>query len=169
MSTALLLLLACTTGQPAVTQASAVALDAAEAECAVCSMFVSEQPAPRGQFVYRDGTHHFVCSIEEMRAIMQTPSPLGRPVAAFVEVLPSGFDPSTNTTAPLPWVSAEEAWFVFGAGRPLVMGTPVLSFSSSDEALRQAATLGTTPIRWPDLVKTPFDAVPTSAHRTPRK
>lgn len=136
-----------------------------QAECAVCGMVVAEQPAPRGQLVYRDGTHHHVCSVEELRAQAQQRSPLGQPVALYVEVLP---DPAAELTAEQPWVPVEEASFVFGADRPFVMGRPVLAFDDSLAADAAARALGTTAVPWDDLYTTPFPEIPARALTGPR-
>jgi len=126
-------------------------------------MFVSEQPTPRGQVAYRDGTHHFVCSLDELRAVVQHPNPLGDPVAVYVEALPTDFTLASTSTDRLPWIPAEEAHFVFGASRPLVMGLPALSFSTAEEARRHALPMGTTPVRWYDMLNTPFGTPPPEA------
>lgn len=134
--------------------------DLTDAMCAVCGMVVAEQPAPRGQAVYRDGTHLHTCSLGDLRALVQAPSPRGAPVAVYVEDLGPSFDPAANDTAERAWVSVEAAWFVFGAERPLVMGLPVLSYGDEAAARAAAVELGAAPARWEALVATPFNAAP---------
>jgi len=159
--------LACLGGGPAAAPVTAAPSSLAHAECAVCGMVVSEQPSPRGQVVYRDGTHAHVCSIEELRALAQERSARGAPVAVYVEVLPASFDPSQTDAAPLPWSPADEARFVFGASRRGVMGEPVLSFVDPAAAHRAAAQLGTEPVDWSALRDTPFHQVPAAAGAVP--
>ena len=130
------------------------------AECAVCGMMVAEQPAPRGQVVYRDRTHAHFCSIGDLRASLQAPSPHGKATHVYVEALPAAVDPALTNTAPLPWVDAQQAWFVFGAERPLVMGLPVLSFADSEAANAVAKRLGQPVVRWPTVIDTPFHTLP---------
>ena len=139
------------------------------AECSVCGMVVGEQPAPRGQVAYRDGSHAHVCSIEELRAIVQNPSSKGRPVGMFVEALPVGVEPTSTSNAELPWRSVHDVWFVFGTARPGVMGEPVLVFAERSTANLHATKLGTQEVSWTALEQTPFNRTPVEAgvHSTP--
>ena len=130
------------------------------AECEVCGMTVSAQPAPRGQLIYRDGTHPYFCSLGELRAALQARSPHGEPLAIYVETLPRDVDPDTLDTAPLPWVRAEQAWYVFGASRPQIMGLPGLSFASEADARAAAERLGLQAVPWSTVLDIPFDRVP---------
>ena len=130
------------------------------AECSVCGMVVREQPAPRGQVVLREGQHLHFCSIGDLRAWLDAPSALGAPVATYVEVLPADQDPLSISSAPHPWVQAEDAWYVFGARRPGVMGLPVLTWTDAGVARRVAHQLGTEPARWSDVRATSFNAIP---------
>ena len=130
------------------------------ASCEVCGMMVSEQPSPRAQLVYRDGTHAHFCSMGELRATVQARSPHGEPVALYVEALPADFDPAANQTAPLPWVPAESAHYLTGADRPLVMGVPVLSFADAESAELLAARPGLSETTWTALRDTPFNLSP---------
>ena len=157
-----LALLACSGSTTVQSTVSLEAQAIEEAECAVCGMIVGEQPAPRGQVVRRDGTHEFVCSVEELRALTQNPSSKGKPRAVYVEALPTTLSSSGDTT-PLPWVPVDEAWFVFGAERRGVMGTPVLAFGDEAAARLQGDSLGSTPVRWAPLRDTPFSSVPQEA------
>ena len=131
-----------------------------DAMCGVCGMVVSEQPSPRAQVVFRDGTHQHLCSLDEFRATAQSPSPHGKPLALYVEALPESFQISANNTAALSWIPAEEAFFVYGAKRPLVMGHAGLSFSNEAVALKAAKSLDTSVLRWADLRDTPFHTIP---------
>jgi len=148
----------------AVANVSAAPIDGAE--CAVCGMTVGEQLAPRGQAVFRDGTHAHVCSVQELRALVQAPSSRGAPVAVYVEALPDDFDVATGSSAALPWISADEARFVYGASRPMIMGEPALVFADDAGAAAAARALGAGVVRWPALRDTPFNNVP-SEWRTP--
>ncbi|MBW2253559.1 MAG: nitrous oxide reductase accessory protein NosL [Deltaproteobacteria bacterium] len=131
-------------------------------ECAACGMVVREQPAPRGQVVYRGGEHRFTCSLGDLRATLQNPDPLGRPERVYVEVLPEGFDAASADPAPHPWMPAEDAWYVFGAKRPHVMGIPVLSFADREAAEVAATSYSTAPVPWEAVLRTPFNETPPS-------
>ncbi len=116
----------------ATASASPELLDAQE--CDACGMLVNEQPSPRGQVIYRDGTHAHFCSIGDLLVALEARSPHGSAEHVFVESLPVDFDPRTSSTTPLPWMVAEEGTYVVGVSRERVMGVPVLSFASSDHA-----------------------------------
>jgi len=132
------------------------------AECAVCGMVVREQPAPRGQVVMRGGAHRFTCSLGDLRALLQSPDPLGHPERVWVEALPEDVDPAIADIGPHPWIRAEEGWYVFGAERSGVMGIPVLSFADREAAEAVAARLSTTPLPWEAVARTPFNEIPPS-------
>jgi nitrous oxide reductase accessory protein NosL len=168
MTVLLLSILACGTLTDDAATSRAVPEPIGLAECAVCGMVVGEQPSPRGQLVYRDGSHDHVCSIEELRALAQQPSARGRPTGVFVEVLPADFDPTSTSTDPLPWSDAQDAWYVFGAPRSGVMGEPVLAFPDRATASRFAEPLGSKPLPWSSLEQTPFHAIPDDAGIPPK-
>lgn len=138
------------------TRASSIAATS----CEVCGMVVAEQPAPRGQLVYRDGTRAHFCSLGELRASVQGRSPHGSPVALYVEALPADFDPATNTAVEHPWIPAEGATYLTGATRPMVMGLPLLSFADEEEARAAAARLGLGVADWSAVRDTPFNTLP---------
>lgn len=104
-------------------------------ECGVCGMSVAMQPAPRAQVVHRDGTRRFFCSIADWQLDMSAPSPHGRVVASFVEVLDADSNPMTSSTEPHRWVAAPDVSYVVDITRPGVMGKPVLTFD--DPALAE--------------------------------
>ena len=152
-----LLLVAC--GQPqAAADVSLEPRQAGTAECSVCGMVVGEQPAPRGQVVHRDGQHAFFCSIGDLRAWLQTPSPAGRPERVWVEVLPSDFDVDSRDTSAHPWLVADAAVHVVGVPRGGIMGLPVLSFA--DPTAAEAAVPGARTTTWHSLLSTPFNQLP---------
>ena len=163
---ALFLMLACGSGSavdPVALEAEPIAL----AECGVCGMVVGEQPSPRAQVVYRDGTHLHTCSIEEARALAQHPGPRGRAAAVWVESLPADFDWTQTSTETLPWVDAKAASYVFGAERTRVMGVPVLSYADPDVASKVAHKLGTKPVSWTEMLDAPVPQIPSAADWTP--
>lgn len=129
-------------------------------ECAVCGMVVDEQPAPRGQVRHRGGEHRFTCSLGDLRAYVQAPNPLGAPTEVWVEDLGAGWDPAGSAADEKPWIAASEASYVVGLRRSGVMGLPVASFSSAEEAQRLAAPEGRKTTGWAELESTPFNAVP---------
>lgn len=154
-----LLLGACSSG-PASSELNVAPADLVDAECAVCGMVVGEQPAPRGQVVYRDGTHVHTCSIADLRALVQAPSPRGAPRAVYVEGLEASFDPASTDAAPRPWIAADDAWFVFGATRPMVMGLPVLTYADEAVATVVADGLSGSRARWDAVSTTSFNQAP---------
>lgn len=160
--TALLLIAAaCGTTAPAPT-GPAVPVTMQGAACDVCGMMVREQPAPRGQLAYRDGTHAHACAVGDLRALVETPSPHGAVTDVWVETLPGDFDPSAPAGAPLPWMPAADAWFVVGLERPGTMGRPALSFATSTAAEQAAQRLGGRVVRWTALTATPSHLDPPS-------
>jgi nitrous oxide reductase accessory protein NosL len=122
------------------------------AECSVCSMIVAEQPSPRAQVIYRDGTRHHLCSLADLSIEIQTPSSNGKPIATYVESLPSNFDPKKNLVIPLPWINANDAVYILGFQRPRVMGTPILSFSKSNGQIFQSNYSETVSVDWKELI-----------------
>lgn len=120
-------------------------------ECAACGMIVREQPSPRGQVVHRDGERAFFCSIADMHSYLEAPSPHGAVVATHVEVLAVDDDPAARSTAPERWVNAEEAAYVLGVPRRMIMGEPVLVYASHEDAERAAERLGGRTMNWTTL------------------
>ncbi len=113
-------------------QASAVPFGGAE--CGACGMVVREQPAPRSQLVYHDGTRVFFCSVGNLVQYMQSPSPHGSVERVYVEVLDPKADPRQPSKALRPWVDAHQAAFVLGVKRGHIMGEPVLAYASRSAA-----------------------------------
>jgi nitrous oxide reductase accessory protein NosL len=128
--------------------------------CDVCGMFVSGQPAPRGQVLYRDGTHAHACAVGDLRALVQAPSAHGAVIATWVETVPAGFDPAAPAGAPLPWMPADDGWYVVGFARPGTMGRPTLAFATQEAARAAAERVGGRVVRWPALREAP-------SHRDP--
>lgn len=136
-----LLLAACSSErEPAAEAAQGPApIDAQEG--AVCGMIVSDQSAPRGQVIHRDGTRAFLCSIGDLLAYLAVPSPHGTPKAVLVEVMDPGEDPMESHRGPHPWLEAGEATYVVGIPRRSIMGEPVLVYP--DLATAEAVIGGT--------------------------
>jgi nitrous oxide reductase accessory protein NosL len=103
-------------------------------ECEVCGMSVAMQPAPRAQAVHRDGTRFFFCSIADWSMHVGAPSPHGRVVASFVEVVEAAGESAQPDTAPHAWVPAQDASYVLGIDRPGVMGEPVFTHRDAGAA-----------------------------------
>jgi len=131
-----------------------------EAECDVCGMVVREQPAPRGQLLYQDGSRAYVCSIGDLRADLAAPSPHGKVVATWVESLPADFDPAAPPDGALPWIPADQARFVVGFARAGTMGQPGLSYADQAEAEAEAKKVGGHVVSWAQLQAAGFNAVP---------
>lgn len=120
-------------------------------ECAACRMLVREQSAARAQLIHRDGTRHFFCSIGDLLAYRQAPSPHGEVLAIYVETLDPAADPRAYSVEPRPWVPAESAHYVTGVAKPLVMGRPVLVFDTAEAARAAANAYGGTVVPWSEL------------------
>lgn len=120
-------------------------------ECGACGMIVREQSSARAQLVHRDGTRHFFCSIGDLLAYLEAPSPHGAVRATYVEALDPGADPREFSVEPRPWVSAESAHFVTGVAKPRVMGRPVLVYETAEQARAAATQYGGTVVPWHDL------------------
>jgi copper chaperone NosL len=145
----------------AVTGAASLApTELAGHECVVCGMVVSEQPAPRGQVVHRDGEHLFTCSLGDLRAYLQTPTARGEATGVWVEALPAGHDPLGRSPAKQPWVAAAQAHYVVGLDLPGIMGHPVLSFGAAATAEGALALPGARRVTWDQLLQTPFSRLP---------
>lgn len=137
-----------------------VAVDHGPAECAVCGMTVRDQPAPRGQTLHRGGEHRHFCSLGDLRAWVQTPSSLGKPLAVWVEDLGPGFDAAAADDAARPWIEAQDAVYVVGIERTNIMGKPILSFSGVEAAEAQRTLPGARRTTWDALLTTPFHDIP---------
>jgi len=150
--------------QAAVHKQEAVAMG--PATCAACGMVVSEQPAPRGQAVHRDGTREFFCSLADMVQYAEIPSPHGALTHAFVEALDPATDPLETDVAPRVWVDAEAAGYVLGVARKMIMGTPVLAYADAAQAKAVAESAGGTVHAWADLRRRLMETV--HEHGAPR-
>jgi nitrous oxide reductase accessory protein NosL len=128
------LLMACGDEQAARGGLPTEALVIDDQEGAVCGMIVSDQSAPRGQVVHRDGHRAFLCSIGDLLAYLDVPSPHGAPEAVLVEVMDPGEDPMETHLGEHPWLPASEAVYVVGIPRRGIMGKPVLVYQSEEEA-----------------------------------
>ncbi len=107
---------------------------ATNGECEACAMYVLEQPGPRGQLVYRDGSRRYFCSIGDLLAILTLPSPLGEPRQIWIEAMPADMVLADNNTEPQLWIKVNQAHFVVGIERRGVMGMPAVSLASSEDA-----------------------------------
>lgn len=119
--------------------------------CAVCGMLVRDQPAPRGQVVHRDGERAFTCSVADLLAYLQAPSPHGAASAVFVEVLPPDANPIELHTDAHEWTQATSAAYVVGIERAGIMGEPVLAYREAESAGRAAVGPDTTTLDFTGL------------------
>jgi len=104
-------------------------------EGAVCSMVVSEQPAPRAQVLHRDGTRLFLCGIADLLIHLDSPSPHGMPVEIYVEAMEIDEDPREISRGEHEWIRAESAIYRIGDERPpIIMGAPVMVYRDREEA-----------------------------------
>lgn len=122
-------------------------------ECASCGMIIREQPSPRGQLVHRDGTRAFFCSLADLAAYHDMPSPHGRVLGAWVEALPVELDPAAHDVTEQAWIDVNAAHFVVGVAPRRVMGTPALTYESADDASRVAARSGGRALRWQEAMR----------------
>lgn len=157
---ALLLALSCGSSAPPRAEPEAGPEPIGMAECAVCGMVVREQPAPRGQVLHHDGTRAFACSIGDLRALISMPSPHGSVEQTWVEVLPADLGLDQLGKVEYPWLPADQAHYVAGIERPLVMGVPTLSYATAQGAELAAERTGGQRTTWTKLRQTPFHEVP---------
>jgi len=106
----------------------------ADQEDPVCGMLVRNQSAPRGQVQHRDGSRFAVCSLGDLLVHLSAPSRHGAVTRVWVEVLAPDEDPGATHLEPHPWVDAGDATFVVGVPRRGIMGTPILSYRSPEDA-----------------------------------
>lgn len=129
-----ILLLACGASERQAAELAPQPAALADQEDAVCGMLAREQPAPRAQVVHRDGARFFFCSLGDLMVHRSVPSPHGRVVEVFVEVMGPDADPAQSHTGPHPWAAAREALYVVGLERTGVMGRPVFSYADRADA-----------------------------------
>ncbi len=118
-----------------------VAENADTETCAACGMVVREQPAPRGQVIHRDGTHSFLCSIGDLVHFLAVPSPSGKPLMVYTEVMPDDFEANIRSTSWQPWGKASELFFVTDIELTAVMGKPALTFRTREAAEKSSKKL----------------------------
>ncbi len=106
----------------------------ANQEDAVCGMLVREQSAPRAQVSHRDGTRAFFCSVADLLAYLEAPSPHGTVLRTYLEVMEPDESPTRSHTRAHPWSEAGQASFVVGLKRPSIMGPPVMVYRDPDAA-----------------------------------
>jgi nitrous oxide reductase accessory protein NosL len=106
--------------------------------CSACGMVVREQPAPRGQVVYRDGSREFLCAIDDLVRFLEVPSSKGKPVKIFAEVMADGHDITDMDASAKPWIEAGKLFFVTGIERGGVMGAPALTYQTEAAAKKAA-------------------------------
>ena len=138
----------------------------ADHECGACGMIVREQPAPRAQVVHRDGTHVWFCSIADVVAYLDAPSPHGRIEHVWVETLgadAAAVDLGSSERAAHPWLDASDAFYVLGVARPDVMGAPVLVFNTAAGAAAAATRFDARAASWTEVLSTLGVASPAHA------
>ena len=117
-------------------------IDADTETCAACGMVIREQPAPRGQVIHRNGDRQFLCSIDDLLQYLELPSPSGKPVGIFSEVMPDAHAPDNMDTSFQAWKEASTLFYVTGIKRKGVMGAPVLSYDTAEAAGNAAKKSG---------------------------
>jgi copper chaperone NosL len=148
---ALIFWAACTPRHDARETAQLQAEAIGHAECAACGMLVSHQPAPRAQVVHRDGARKHFCSLSDLAHYMEAPSPHGAITRTFVEAMEPEADIADMSTAKRPWRNAEELWYLVGVERRAVMGRPVMSYQTADDARKAAEAFGGHVVSWHEL------------------
>jgi copper chaperone NosL len=132
-------------------------------EGAVCGMLIREQSAPRAQVVHRDGERAFVCSIGDLLAYLDAPSPHGAPAGVLVEVMQPEQRPADSHTGAHPWIAVEDAVYVVGIERTQIMGAPVLVYRDRAAAEQVATGEAAKILSWAELSpwwKSQQDATP---------
>jgi copper chaperone NosL len=129
-------------------------------ECGVCGMSVGMQPAPRAQVLHRDGTRLLFCSIGDWQVHLSAPSPHGKVMASFVEVIEPGEDPMILDTREHSWIPAQEATYVVGVPRSGIMGKPVLAYRAPAEAESVSASHRGAEVMDHEKLKSWWGAVP---------
>jgi nitrous oxide reductase accessory protein NosL len=124
----LLLALACGSPEERKTALTLEPIPLGNQEDALCGMLVREQSAPRGQLIHRDGTHQFFCSVADLLAYLDAPSPHGRVDRIFFESLDPSEDPAISHLEEHAWIGSGNAFFVVGVERKGIMGPPVLVY-----------------------------------------
>ena len=61
---------------------------------------------------------------------LSAPSPHGRAIEVFVEVMPPDEDPGQAQTHTHRWIDGDDAWFVVGVERSGIMGPPILAYET---------------------------------------
>jgi len=139
----LLLVFGCTPSDDLATDLAHRPAALVEQEGEVCGMMVREQSAPRGQVIHRDGSHFFFCSLGDLLVHLSVPSSHGAVEQVYVELMNVSEDPMQLHMGEHPWVAIDAAVFVVGVARPVfvvgvarsqIMGAPVLTYATSDEA-----------------------------------
>ena len=124
------------------TSESTQPIDAETDTCAACGMVIREQPAPRGQVIHRNGDRQFLCSIDDLLQYLDLPSPSGKPISIYCEVIPDAQPPSDMETSFQAWKEASSLFYVVGIKRKGVMGAPVMSYSTTKAAENAAKNFG---------------------------
>ena len=112
--------------------------------CVACGMVMREQPAPRGQVVHRDGTRAYLCSIDDLVQYLDIPSPNGKPVKIYAEIMPDAHGRLDMDVAWRPWGEVTDVFFVIGIERGAVMGDPVMTYRTEQAAGQAAREFGGT-------------------------
>ncbi|MGI9431584.1 MAG: nitrous oxide reductase accessory protein NosL [Myxococcota bacterium] len=122
-------------------------------EGAVCGMIVRDQSAPRGQVIHRDGERSFLCSIGDLLAYLEAPSPHGDPASVLVEVMDPSEDPWETHVGAHPWIPAHDGVYVVGVRQRQIMGPPVLVYRDRGSAERVIAGTDGRVLDYPELVR----------------
>ncbi|MCP3674239.1 MAG: hypothetical protein GY829_07190 [Gammaproteobacteria bacterium] len=122
-------------------------------ECAICGMYIANQPAPRAQILHRNGEHAFFCSIGDMLTYHQIPSPLGKPVKIWVETLDKETNPLISDIEQHQWTDHKNASYLTKINRRMVMGYPVVALQSKSDSIQMQKEYGGELSTWDSLVK----------------
>jgi len=163
LAAALAFATACGRDDAATKQVDLAPVAITDQEGAVCGMLIREQSAPRAQVVHRDGERAFVCSIGDLLAYLDAPSPHGAPAGVLVEVMQAEQQPADSHTGAHPWIAVEDGVYVVGIERPQIMGAPVLVYRDRAAAEQVAAGETAKILTWAELStwwKSQQDATP---------
>ena len=87
-------------------------------------------------------TGHSCVSIDDLVQYLDIPSPNGKPVKVYAEVMPDDHELLDMDPAWQPWGDVADLFFVTGIERGAVMGEPVMTYRTKAAAENAAENFG---------------------------